>query len=64
MVCLSMHLRLKQNFLTPIATSHNPGVQVHRFRLLRVRSPLLTESLLFSLPQGTEMFQFPWCAFS
>ena len=43
-------------------TSHNPGVHALRFRLLRVRSPLLTESLLFSFPQGTEMFQFPWCA--
>ena len=30
-----------------------------RFGLLRVRSPLLAESLLFSLPPGTEMFQFP-----
>ena len=30
-----------------------------RFSLLRVRSPLLTESLLFSLPAGTEMFHFP-----
>lgn len=30
-----------------------------RFRLFRVRSPLLTESLLFSLPMGTEMFHFP-----
>ena len=30
-----------------------------RFGLLRVRSPLLAESLLFSLPAGTEMFQFP-----
>ena len=30
-----------------------------RFGLLRVRSPLLTESLLFSLPAGTEMFHFP-----
>ena len=27
--------------------------------LIRVRSPLLTESLLFSLPVGTEMFHFP-----
>ena len=26
---------------------------------VRVRSPLLTESLLFSLPAGTEMFHFP-----
>ena len=30
-----------------------------RFRLVRVRSPLLTESRLLSLPGGTEMFQFP-----
>ena len=31
----------------------------HWFRLFRVRSPLLTESLLFSLPRGTEMVHFP-----
>ena len=30
-----------------------------RFRLFRVRSPLLTESRLISLPRGTEMFHFP-----
>ena len=30
-----------------------------RFSLFRVRSPLLTESRLFSLPVGTEMFHFP-----
>ena len=30
-----------------------------RFRLFRVRSPLLSESLLISLPSGTEMFHFP-----
>ena len=30
-----------------------------RFGLFRVRSPLLTESLLISFPAGTEMFQFP-----
>ena len=29
------------------------------FGLIRVRSPLLTESLLLSFPRGTEMFQFP-----
>ena len=29
-----------------------------RFGLLRVRSPLLAESWLFSFPAGTEMFQF------
>lgn len=32
------------------------------FRLFRVRSPLLTESLLMSVPPGTKMFQFPGCA--
>ena len=30
-----------------------------RFSLIRVRSPLLTESQLFSFPVGTEMFHFP-----
>jgi hypothetical protein len=30
-----------------------------RFGLFRVRSPLLAESLLFSLPGGTEMVHFP-----
>ena len=30
-----------------------------RFGLFPVRSPLLRESLLFSLPAGTKMFQFP-----
>ena len=29
------------------------------FSLFRFRSPLLTESQLFSLPVGTEMFHFP-----
>ena len=32
---------------------------MHRFSLIRFRSPLLTESRLFSLPVGTEMFHFP-----
>ena len=31
--------------------------------LIRVRSPLLTESRLMSFPPGTEMFQFPGFAF-
>ena len=30
-----------------------------RFGLFPVRSPLLRESLLFSFPMGTKMFQFP-----
>jgi hypothetical protein len=36
-----------------------PGLTWKRFSLLRFRSPLLTESRLFSLPVGTEMFHFP-----
>jgi hypothetical protein len=35
------------------------GPKPVRFGLFRVRSPLLTESLLFSLPRGTEMVHFP-----
>ena len=38
---------------------YNPFVQARRFGLFRVRSPLLAESLLFSLPAGTEMVHFP-----
>src|SRR5881392_2857131 len=38
---------------------YNPGVQALRFGLVRVRSRLLAESLLFSLPVGTEMVHFP-----
>ena len=41
--------------------SRNPGKQASRFGLVRFRSPLLTRSRLMSLPQGTEMFHFPWC---
>ena len=37
-----------------------PEVPEHlRFGLFPVRSPLLGESFLFSLPAGTKMFQFP-----
>ena len=38
---------------TPVMPRH------YRFGLFPVRSPLLGESLLFSLPAGTKMFQFP-----
>ena len=45
----------------PITWSYYPGdAQVRRrFGLFPGRSPLLGESLLFSLPRGTKMFQFP-----
>ena len=39
--------------------SRNPGKHASRFGLLRFRSPLLTQSRLFSFPAGTEMFHFP-----
>ena len=35
------------------------GLTHIRFGLFPVRSPLLRESLLFSFPAGTKMFQFP-----
>jgi hypothetical protein len=38
-----------------------PTVARRWFGLVRVRSPLLTESRLISVPRGTEMFQFPRC---
>lgn len=46
---------------TPQHRMHNPRrvSHTHGLAILRVRSPLLTESRLFSLPTGTEMFHFP-----
>ncbi len=46
-------------------TAYNPryataaALTRSRFRLFPVRSPLLGESRLISLPRGTKMFQFP-----
>ena len=46
------------------ATTHT-GLTSLRFRLFPFRSPLLGESLLISLPAGTEMFHFPaWASLS
>ena len=46
--------------MVPQPRTHNPcRLSRARFSLFRFRSPLLTESLLFSLPTGTEMFHFP-----
>ena len=48
-----------------LVTCHSPLVTALRkagFGLFRVRSPLLTESLLLSLPPGTEMVHFPGLA--
>ena len=49
---------LRRSPATPIM-QRLPAITHNRFGLFRVRSPLLTESLLFSLPTGTEMFHFP-----
>ena len=38
---------------------YNPREHALWFGLVRVRSPLLAESLLFSIPAGTEMVHFP-----
>jgi hypothetical protein len=55
-------LTVRQNHLlgptTPIP-QRLPALTRSGFGLFRFRSPLLTESLLFSLPAGTEMFHFP-----
>src|SRR6186713_2405315 len=52
-------LRLTSWFVTPYDRPYNPTVHARWFGLFRVRSPLLAESLLFSLPGGTEMVHFP-----
>ena len=51
--------QLRCRFVTPYDGPYNPNVQARWFGLFRVRSPLLAESLLFSVPAGTEMVHFP-----
>ena len=58
----SKGLRLP-SFPAPVGPT-TPRPQGPRFRLSPVRSPLLRASQLISLPQGTEMFQFPGFAHS
>ncbi len=50
----SLHAGLLAAPITPARASRR-----RRFGLIPFRSPLLGESLLLSLPAGTEMFQFP-----
>ena len=53
-------LRLDIRFVTPYEQAPQPRTSEDaRFGLFRVRSPLLTESRLISLPRGTEMVHFP-----
>ena len=49
------------HLMSTTSQSYNPAVALlqQRFGLFPGRSPLLGESLLFSLPTGTKMFQFP-----
>ena len=54
---LSLHTGTVDGPTTPADALPHP-----RFGLLRVRSPLLAQSLLLSFPPGTEMFQFPGLA--
>ena len=58
-VATAVHGSTPQPLPTTPTTQPLPGITRDRFSLIRVRSPLLTESLLFSLPAGTEMFHFP-----
>ena len=57
--------RVTSRLFLLLITHHSSLVTALRktgFGLFRVRSPLLAESLLFSLPPGTEMVHFPGLA--
>ena len=70
--CVRVYHALWRAFPHPSANSLLPSYLVprpqwskpHWFRLVWFRSPLLPESLLFSLPSGTEMVHFPELALS
>ena len=47
--------------LTNYLPHQGPTTPVNRFRLIRFRSPLLTESRSLSFPRLTEMFHFRRC---
>ena len=66
---LLLHLcyRARSPYIPPICPTTRMlhrirPVPQHPFRLFPVRSPLLRESRLISLPPGTKMVQFPGCA--
>ena len=61
---ISDSLKTRQNLRNDPTTPYSqrlPAITRVRFGLFHFRSPLLAESLLFSLPVGTEMFHFPTC---
>ena len=65
MVKLSSFLKFLKEALRKIRTPHIYFFSEKiRFALYRFRSPLITVSLLISLPPGTKMFQFPGFPFS
>src|SRR5258708_31181906 len=76
LVRLSSRLLLSIDFLTyaqrisvemvvvQLRTCNARSLTHIRFRLFPVRSPLLRESRLMSVPPATEMFQFTGCALS
>ncbi len=51
--------QIRRDGPTTLEQQRLPAITLHEFGLFRFRSPLLSESLLFSLPTGTEMFHFP-----
>ena len=51
--------RLFQTSPTTPTAQRSSALTYGRFGLFPVRSPLLRKSQLLSLPEGTEMFQFP-----
>ena len=55
----AVHRQMDQKAPTTPHMQPLPGITHIRFSLIHFRSPLLAESLLFSLPTGTEMFHFP-----
>ena len=60
-ICGGTFQNLPLTIFHAMSQSYNPAhaLRHQRFGLFPVRSPLLGESLLFSLPTGTKMFQFP-----
>ena len=60
MISYSVSVRQNQpSGPTTLKQQRLPAITLLEFGLFRFRSPLLSESLLFSLPVGTEMFHFP-----
>jgi hypothetical protein len=60
---LPLHHELVTSRVTPEAAPQPCAYCYTQFGLFPVRSPLLRESLLISVPEGTEMFHFPSFAF-